>query len=122
VSRAERFAAVVQEELAMLLGEVKDPRVSEAGLITVTHVRVSDDLGVARVLLTVHGATELEQAKLLEGLKSASSYLRRQLGRALQSKKVPELRFHLDETDARADRVETLLREIAGEKPGEKKE
>jgi len=116
--RATRFARSVQEELGAILarGGIKDPRVSEAGLLTVTHVQVSDDLSVARVLVTLHGADENQKKALLKGLHSARGHLQRDLGRSLQSKKVPELRFELDEVDRSADRVEELLREIAAEK------
>lgn len=122
--RAERFARSVMEELARLLPSVKDPRVVDAGLITVTHVRVSDDLGVARVLVALHPYGELDQkqtatkrAELVKGLGHAAPWLRRELGRALRAKKVPELRFVYDETEERAERVDALLREIAPAAP-----
>jgi ribosome-binding factor A len=114
--RAKRFARSVQEELSALLRHVKDPRVSDAGLVTITHVQCSDDLSTARVLVTVHGG---DGEALVKGLTSARPFLSRELGRALRAKKVPELRFVLDETDDRADRVEALLREIAGERKPE---
>jgi ribosome-binding factor A len=115
--RPLRFARLVQQELGELLAKVKDPRVAEAGLMTVTHVRVSDDLSVARVLIALHGADQERQRALLKGLASARPFLQGELGRRLRTKKVPELRFHLDETDDRADRVDELLRQIAREKP-----
>jgi len=117
--RAERFAKLIQEELGTLLvhGSIKDPRVADAGLVTITHVHVSDDLGVARVLVAVHGADEARRSALVSGLTSARPYLQRELGRALQAKKVPELRFQLDDTDERAARVEEILRELKEEKP-----
>jgi len=115
--RAERFARSVQEELSPLLSTVKDRRVSEAGLLTITHVRVSDDLGVARVQVAVmpFGGGDIQddqRAALLEGLNRAAPYLRRELGRSLQSKKIPELRFHFDETGERAEKVEAILAEL----------
>ncbi|HZS39010.1 MAG TPA: 30S ribosome-binding factor RbfA [Polyangia bacterium] len=114
--RAIRFAESVRMELAALLPSVKDPRVSDAGLLTVTHVRVSDDLSVARVQVAVHGADDEQQRAVLKGLGSAAGWLKREIGRRLRAKKVPELRFHLDDTDDKAGRVEQLLREIAAEK------
>jgi ribosome-binding factor A len=118
--RAERFARSVMEELARLLPSVKDPRVVDAGLLTVTHVRVSDDLGVARVLVALHPYGELDgkqlatkRADLVKGLGNAAPWLRRELGRALRAKKVPELRFVYDETEERAGKVDAILREIA---------
>ena len=97
--RAERFAKLVQEELsALLVHGIKDPRVTEAGLVTITHVHVSDDLGVARVLVTLHGLgprpkdgagcdDKERQRALLMGLKSARPYFGAELGRRLKSKK-----------------------------------
>jgi ribosome-binding factor A len=118
--RALRFARLIQEELNQLVQrEVKDPRVSEAGLLTITHVRVSDDLGVARVLVTLHGGDEQKERALLQGLGSAAAFLRAELGRRLKTKKLPELRFHLDDTDDKADRVSQLLKEISEEPKGE---
>ena len=117
--RAIRVAESVRMEVAELIREVKDPRVTAAGMLTVTHVRVSDDLSVARVLLAVHDASDAQKRDLLKGLERAHGYLQRELGRRLRAKKVPQLRFHVDETDARADRVEELLREIAAERKPE---
>src|SRR5947209_15382432 len=114
--RAIRFAESVRMELAELLPAVKDPRVSDAGLLTITHVRVSDDLSVARVQVAVHGADEEKLKGVLKGLASAAGWLKREIGRRLRAKKVPELRFHLDDTDDKAGRVEELLRQIAAER------
>lgn len=114
--RAERFARVMKEELsALLLRGVKDPRVSEAGLLTITHVRVSDDFGVARVYVTLFGADQEKERALLKGLKSASAFLHAELGRRLRTKKIPELRFFLDSSSDHASRVESLLKEISDE-------
>ena len=115
--RAERFARSVQEELGQILARgLKDPRVSEAGLLTITHVRVSDDLSIAWVKVALHAAEPDRATALIEGLTNASGYLSRGLGRRLSAKKIPELRFSLDATDTQADRVESLLKEIAAER------
>ena len=118
--RAERVARSVLEELTGLLREVKDPRVADVGLVTVTHVRVSDDLGVARVQVVMRRfdgepATSEQIEELLAGLNHAAPFLRRQIGKALRAKKVPELRFHFDEVGDKAARVEELLAEIAAQ-------
>jgi ribosome-binding factor A len=114
--RALRFGRLVQEELSDLLHRgIKDPRVTDAGLVTITHVRVSDDLGVARVTVALHGSDAGKEKALLAGLARASAFLRAELGRRLKARKVPELRFVLDETGDQADRVTALLREISEE-------
>ncbi len=114
--RADRFARLIQEELSGLLAEVKDPRVADAGLITITHVRVSDDLGVAHILLTLHDSTPEDRARLMAGLKAARPFLQRQLGRGLNAKKTPELRFRTDETDERAGKIAAIGAVIAAER------
>ncbi len=112
--RAIRFAKMVQEELSeILLAGIKDPRVQNAGFLTITHVTVSDDLGVARVLITLHDGDAHREQQLIRGLESARPFLQRELMKRMRAKKVPELRFAIDKTDAQAERVEALLREIA---------
>ena len=112
--RAERVAHVLQRELAELLRELKDPRVQQATLVTVTHVRVSDDLGTARVLLSIIDA---EPVQVLRAVGRAQRFLHAQLLRRLRAKKIPELRFHLDETEERAGRIDALLKEVAADPP-----
>lgn len=116
--RAERFARMIHEELIGILPDLQDPRVVDVD-ITVTQVRVSPDLGTANVLIRVDTADEKKRAALLKGLEKAGPFLRRQLARSLDAKKTPTLHFRIDDTDARADRVEELLREIAGERKSE---
>jgi ribosome-binding factor A len=112
--RADRFAHLLQRELAELVRELKDPRVQSATLVTVTHVQVADDLGVARVLVSVVAD---DRRAVLRAIGRAQRHLHAQLGRRLHTKKVPELRFHLDETEDRAGRIDALLREVSEEPP-----
>ena len=93
--------------------EIKDPRVRGAGLITVTHVRMSGDLRHAHVLFTVHGAGEAELDRVREGLDHASSYFRHAISRRLRMKVTPQLAFEIDRVFEQASRVEELLREVA---------
>jgi ribosome-binding factor A len=113
--RTERIAgevrAVVSEVIARQ--EVKDPRVRGAGLITVTHVRMSGDLRHACALFTVHGAGEAELDRVREGLDHASSYFRHAIARRLRMKVTPQLTFEIDRVFEKAARVEELLREVA---------
>ncbi|HET6146246.1 MAG TPA: 30S ribosome-binding factor RbfA [Polyangia bacterium] len=108
---AGEVRAVVGEVIARQ--EIKDPRVRGAGLITVTHVRLSGDLRHACALFTVHGAGEAELARVREGLDHASSYFRHAIGRRLRTKVTPHLTFEIDRVFAQASRVEELLREVA---------
>lgn len=86
--RARRVAELVQREVALALPGLKDPRIR--GLVTVASVEVSRDLRVARLYYSVLGG---EDAQLEAGLAHAAVWLRRELGRTLRLKRVPELRF-----------------------------
>jgi len=85
--------------------DLKDPRV---GFVTVTDVKTSADLRHARVYVSILG-TPAEREASLEGLRSAHSYLQRQVARELRLKHTPELDFVLDDTAERAFRLEELL-------------
>jgi ribosome-binding factor A len=115
--RSERFARMIHEELVGILPDLVDPRVAEVD-ITVTQVRVSPDLGTAHVLIAVDTTDEKKRAALLKGLEKAQPFLRRQLALSLDAKKTPTVRFSIDDTDSRADRVSELLAEIASEQRG----
>ena len=92
----------------MLAGELKDPRLDV--LATVTEVRVSPDLKLAKVYVTVAG-TEDEQASALEGLTAASGFIRHELSERLQMRRTPELHFILDRSEEYGRHIDDLLRE-----------
>src|SRR5882672_3814465 len=96
--RMERVAGEVRAVLGEVLArdEIKDPRVRGAGLITVTHVRVSGDLRHARALFTVHGLAEAELERVRAGLDHASGYFRRAIARRLRTKVSPAVTFEVD--------------------------
>lgn len=107
--RPQRVAELLGHELARLIStELKDPRV---GFVTVTEVRMSNDLRSARVYVSIYGDAAHRQASL-EGLSKAAGYLRHELGPALQLRRTPELFFCLDESLDRVDRLETLLQAV----------
>ena len=86
--RQERLAEQIRDEVAqMLVRELKDPRI---GFTTVTRVELSPDLQHARVLVSVLGDAEAQQ-KTLEGLTSASGYLRHELAHRLRLRRAPEM-------------------------------
>ena len=114
--RPDRVAEAIREEVATFLSEgVKDPRVS--GIVTVTGVDVTRDLRSARVFVSVLG-DDATRATTMEGLASVAGGLRGRIGRALRLRVAPELAFKLDESIARAARIETLLSQLrSGELP-----
>jgi len=112
-SRAERIADQVKELVAQLLSfEVKDPRI---GLITVTHVTLTGDLGMARVYYTIVG-DDVERARTARALDRASAFVRRRMAEDMNMRRTPEIRFYYDDNIERQERVELLLRDIAAER------
>ena len=105
--RADRVAEAIRAEVATFLREeAKDPRLT--GFVTVTGVEASRDLRHANVFVSVMG-TDTERAATLEGLASVATHLRSRLGRSLRLSNAPTLHFKLDESVARAARIESLL-------------
>ncbi|QFU03259.1 Ribosome-binding factor A [Halomonas sp. THAF5a] len=108
--RTDRVADQLQKELAVLIQrEVKDPRL---GMVTVSGVEVSRDLGYADVHVTLLGEQEPERIKEnLAVLKRAAGFLRSQIARRIKLRHVPELRFHYDESVVRGQRLSSLIDE-----------
>ena len=94
-NRIGRINEEIQKELASLLRNLKDPRVSNT-MISITHVEATPDLRYAKVHVSF--LEEDKAADALKGLKSASGYLRRELGRALQLRYTPELVWEQDDS------------------------
>lgn len=118
--RVDRLNEQLKRELSDLIRtRVRDPRV---GLVTVTAVRTTTDLSVARVYVSTLDEDEAERDASLEGLEAASPYLRKLLGEDMKIRRVPELRFHLDETLDKALRIERLLEEVRPEEGWEEGE
>jgi ribosome-binding factor A len=107
--RAERVADQIRTEMGMLLArEVHDPGI---GFTTVTKVRVTADLQLARVYYTTLGdATARRNASL--ALRRAAPFLRHQIGQRLRLRRVPVLEFVFDSSIEGQDRIERLIQQI----------
>lgn len=105
-NRMGRINEEVQRELAALIPNVKDPRVS--GMISVTAVDVTPDLKFAKVYISV--LDQEDNGQVLKGLKSAAGYLRRELGRALNLRHTPELTFFQDDSMSKGAHILEMLR------------
>ena len=92
-NRLARTNDDIQRVLSELLRSVKDPRVQQ-GMISVTRVETTGDLRYAKVWLSVYGMQDEKEFK--RGLKSASGWLRRELGNSMSLRYTPELVFELD--------------------------
>lgn len=107
--RAHRVGELIHKEISsLLLKGLKDPRV---GFVTITAVKVNSDLQMARIFFTAMG-TEQEKKDTAKGLQSAVPFLRRELGKRLSLRYVPNLLFEFDASLEYGNRIETLLREI----------
>ena len=94
-NRIGRINEEIQKELASLIRNLKDPRVQDT-MISITRVEATPDLRYAKVYASF--LQEDRAADALKGLKSASGYLRRELGHALQLRYTPELVWELDDS------------------------
>ncbi len=121
--RPERLGEQIREEISMIIaGDLDDPRVDP---VTVTDARITPDLRNAKVYVSVMGTDE-EAASALSALRSATGFIRQQLGTVLRLKRIPELHFVHDKTVESAARIEEILseevekareRELAGTPP-----
>lgn len=108
--RTERVNDLVRDELSeLLLREINDPRLG--GLISITRVEVSPDLGTARVFVSVMGDEE-EQRQAMKALSTAGGFLHRELKKRLEMRKVPFLNFRLDTSIAEGAEVLSLLDKV----------
>jgi ribosome-binding factor A len=108
--RVERVAAQLRQEIsAIIIRDLKDPRVEMA---SITEVKLSPDLRNATVKVSVVGEPENQRAAI-DGLQHAKGFIRRELGTRLTNLRfAPELRFQLDEGIAYSVRVSQLLRKM----------
>jgi ribosome-binding factor A len=111
-ARTQRVADYLQRELAALIQhEVRDPRV---GMVSITGVDVSRDLGHARVYYTKMEADSADQAReATEALNRAAGFLRSQLSKDSSMRSVPQLRFFFDGSVGRGRDLEDLIRRAA---------
>lgn len=111
--RTDRIASTIQRQLQALLARgLNDPRVK--GMVTVTGVRVTEDLASAIVSVSIYPA-ERESATI-HGLRAASGFLRRELGKSVAIRKLPQLRFEVDESVKREAGVLAALERVRAER------
>ncbi len=110
--RIERIAEQIREEVSQILStEIADPGV---GLVTVTRVKVTADLSLARVYWTAMGDA-VERKKTAKALARAAAYIRHLLSTRMTLRRSPEVQFLFDQSVAAQDRVEQILQELKQE-------
>lgn len=108
-NRISRINEEIQRELSALFRTVKDPRVRDT-MLSITHVDTTGDLRYSKIYVSV--LDKSQEKDVLKGLKSASGYLRRELGAALQLRYTPELVFEADDSIAHGSHILEVLRGI----------
>ncbi len=107
-NRIGRINEEIQRELSALIRTVKDPRVH--GMVSVTAVDTTPDLRYAKVFVSVLDKSDISE--VIKGLKSASGYLRRELGSALSLRYTPELIFQRDDSIDKGAHILKLLSDL----------
>ena len=117
-NRLARTNDDIQRVLSELLRSVKDPRVQQ-GMISVTRVETTGDLRYAKIWLSVYGMKDEKEFR--RGLKSASGWLRRELGSSMSLRYTPELVFELDHSIEYGAHINQLIEnlDIQHDEPGE---
>ena len=112
-ARLGRIEEEYKKELSQIVGyELKNPNVT--GLISVTKVKVSNDLKYAKVYVSILNAKNLKDT--LAGLKKSSGFIRSELARRVNLRNTPELVFELDDSLEYGAKIDTILKEIMPKK------
>jgi ribosome-binding factor A len=109
-NRIGRINDEIQRELSNQIRSLKDPRVSECGMVSITRVDTTGDLRYARIYISVLDKTR--EKEVLKGLKSASGFLRRELGSGLQLRYTPELQFVADDSIAYGAHILEVMHKV----------
>ncbi|NDC14474.1 MAG: 30S ribosome-binding factor RbfA [Synechococcaceae bacterium WB9_2_170] len=113
--RVERVASMIRREISeMLVGGIKDERVSQ-GMVSVTNVEVAGDLQHCKIFVSVFGSDE-DRSEAMAGLKSATPFVKGELGRRLKMRRTPDLLFVLDRGIERGTTVLGLLNQLQQER------
>jgi len=114
-NRIGRINEDIQRTLSELIRRLKDPRVSSVGMVSIIRVDTTGDLRYARVWVSV--LDKSQEKDVMRGLKSASGFLRRELGRTLNLRYTPELQFIADDSIAYGAHILEILRDPNQVKP-----
>ncbi len=112
--RIERINEDIKRELSAIFRELKDPRVTES-FVSIVRVEVTSDLSYCNVY--VSAIEGFDKAKIsVEGLKSASGYIKRELGHRLDLRHIPELVFHATDSIEYGANISKILNDLNGDR------
>ncbi|MHC4871721.1 MAG: 30S ribosome-binding factor RbfA [Planctomycetota bacterium] len=107
--RADRVAERIKQDLAKAIPLMKNP---DIGFVTVTNVKLSDDLQIARVYVSILPIKGHEDPSLcLEAIRHSAGYLQSQIGKSIRTKVIPELKFYIDKSIETSARISSLIKE-----------
>ena len=109
-NRISRINEEIQRELSEQFRRLKDPRVSQTGMVSITRVDTTGDLRYARIYISA--LDKSQEKEVLKGLKSAAGFLRRELGRSLQLRYTPELQFVADDSIQHGAHILEVQRQV----------
>ncbi|MBK5273486.1 MAG: ribosome-binding factor A [Desulfuromonadales bacterium] len=114
--RCDKVAETIRETVSAILSRgLNDPRI---GFVTIIAVEVTVDLRLAKIFFTVIG-DDLAKKNTEAGLNSAKGHIRRDLGKVLSLRFLPEIVFCYDHSQEYGNRIDTILREIDKEHDGD---
>lgn len=117
--RSEKIAEAIHETVSSVLSRgLNDPRI---GFVTIIAVEINEDLTLARIFFTVIGDEDAKK-NTEAGLNSAKGYIRKELGRVLTMRHIPEIVFKYDHSQEYGNRIDSILREIITEHDGDDSE
>ncbi|ASW42915.1 30S ribosome-binding factor RbfA [Clostridium isatidis] len=106
--RGGRINEEVKKEISIIIrDEIKDPRMT--GMVSLTSVKVTKDLSYAKVYVSIFAKNDEEKNETFQALKSASGYVRRELGHRLNLRNTPQILFELDDSISYGMRIEELI-------------
>lgn len=109
--RGGRINEEVRREISVIIrDEIKDPRMKS--MVSVTSVKVSKDLRYAKVFVSIFGKDEEEKNETFAALKSASGYIRREIGHRINLRNTPQILFELDDSITYSMKIEELIDKV----------
>jgi len=114
VNRIMRISEEIKKEVSeIILNGLKDPRIS--GMISVTKASVTKDMRYAKIYVSVLGNAE-DKKHILEGLKNASGFIRKEIGQRIKLRYTPEFIFEIDDSIEYGIKISNILKEISPKK------
>ncbi|MFM1524849.1 MULTISPECIES: 30S ribosome-binding factor RbfA [Helcococcus] len=108
--RIKRIESELKKEISVMISnDIKDPRI--APITSITDIELTDDLQSAKIFISVLGSDE-EKNDTIDGLQNSIGYIKRELGKRMNLRHIPQLKIVLDDNIEEAMRIEKLISEV----------